>query len=259
MPSCSKSGPICDWPADVYLEGSDQHRGWFHSSLLESCGTRGRAPYNTVITHGFTMAEDGRKMSKSLGNQVFPQDVIKQSGADILRLWVASTDYADDQRIGPEILKSNVEAYRKLRNTLRYILGALDGWDEASVSIPRICPSSSAIFCTSSPRSMRACSLAIAPMISSAWLRALLNFMNVDLSAFYLDIRKDSLYCDAPSSQRRRACRTVMDQLFHCLATWLAPILCFTAEEVWLSRFQGEKSSVHLMQFAAPPDEWRRC
>ncbi len=119
--------PDLRWPADVYLEGSDQHRGWFHSSLLESCGTRGRAPYDTVITHGFTMAEDGRKMSKSLGNQVFPQDVIKQSGADILRLWVASTDYVDDQRIGPEILKSNVEAYRKLRNTLRYILGALDG------------------------------------------------------------------------------------------------------------------------------------
>jgi isoleucyl-tRNA synthetase len=118
------------WPADVYLEGSDQHRGWFHSSLLESCGTRNRAPYNTVITHGFTMAEDGRKMSKSLGNQVFPQDVIKQSGADILRLWVASADYTDDQRIGPEILKSNVEAYRKLRNTLRYILGSLYGWQE---------------------------------------------------------------------------------------------------------------------------------
>jgi isoleucyl-tRNA synthetase len=118
--------PDLKWPADVYLEGSDQHRGWFHSSLLESCGTRGRAPYDAVVTHGFTMAEDGRKMSKSLNNQVFPQDVIKQSGADILRLWVASCDYGEDQRIGPEILKTNVEAYRKLRNTMRYILGAVD-------------------------------------------------------------------------------------------------------------------------------------
>ncbi len=248
--------PDLRWPADVYLEGSDQHRGWFHSSLLESCGTRGRAPYNTVITHGFTMAEDGRKMSKSLGNQVFPQDVIKQSGADILRLWVASTDYADDQRIGPEILKSNVEAYRKLRNTLRYILGALDGWDEAERLHPKDMPELER-YILNKLADIHASVLAGYRAYDFKQVVAiLLNLMNVDLSAFYLDIRKDSLYCDAPSSLRRRACRTVMDQLFHCLSTWLAPILCFTAEEVWLSRFKGERSSVHLMQFASPPAEW---
>jgi isoleucyl-tRNA synthetase len=248
--------PDLRWPADVYLEGSDQHRGWFHSSLLESCGTRGRAPYDTVITHGFTMAEDGRKMSKSLGNQVFPQDVIKQSGADILRLWVSSTDYVDDQRIGPEILKSNVEAYRKLRNTLRYLLGALDGWDETERLDQKDMPELER-YVLHMLADIHASVLAGYRAYDFKQVVAtLLNFMNVDLSALYLDIRKDSLYCDAPSSLRRRACRTVIDELFHCLSTWLAPILCFTAEEVWLSRFPGEKSSVHLMQFAKPPAEW---
>ncbi len=248
--------PDLRWPADVYLEGSDQHRGWFHSSLLESCGTRGRAPYNTVITHGFTMAEDGRKMSKSLGNQVFPQDVIKQSGADILRLWVASTDYVDDQRIGPEILKSNVEAYRKLRNTLRYILGALEGWDEAERVHPKDMPELERYILHKLAEVHANVLAGYRSYDFKQVVAALINFMNVDLSAFYLDIRKDALYCDAPSSKRRRACRTMMDQLFHCLSTWLAPILCFTAEEVWLSRFKGEESSVHLMQFAKPPAEW---
>ncbi|WP_119272650.1 isoleucine--tRNA ligase [Taklimakanibacter deserti] len=248
--------PDLRWPADVYLEGSDQHRGWFHSSLLESCGTRGRAPYNTVITHGFTMAEDGRKMSKSLGNQVFPQDVIKQSGADILRLWVASTDYVDDQRIGPEILKSNVEAYRKLRNTLRYILGALDGFAEKERLHPKDMPELERYILHKLAQVHASVLEGYRTYDFKQVVAQLINFMNVDLSAFYLDIRKDSLYCDAPSSKRRRACRTVMDQLFHCLATWLAPILCFTAEEVWLSRFRAEKSSVHLMQFARPPEKW---
>jgi isoleucyl-tRNA synthetase len=249
--------PDLRWPADVYLEGSDQHRGWFHSSLLESCGTRGRAPYETVITHGFTMAEDGRKMSKSLGNQVRPQDVIQQSGADILRLWVASADYTDDQRIGPEILKSNVESYRKLRNTLRYILGALDGWQEFERLAQRDMPELERYV-------LHRLAVLHATLVSAyrdfdfkRVCSSLLQFMNSDLSAFYLDIRKDSLYCDPFTSSRRRACRTVLDQLFHCLTTWLAPILCFTSEEVWLSRFPGEKSSVHLMPLAAPPSEWR--
>jgi isoleucyl-tRNA synthetase len=248
--------PDLKWPADVYLEGSDQHRGWFHSSLLESCGTRGRAPYDTVITHGFTMAEDGRKMSKSLGNQVFPQDVIKQSGADILRLWVASTDYADDQRIGPDILKANSESYRKLRNTMRYILGALEGlkdWEQ--------------VYCKDMPEleryvlhSLHVLDGQVREAYASFDFRRvhtlLSQFMNVDLSAFYFDIRKDALYCDPWSSLRRRSCRSVLDQLFHCLTTWLAPILCFTMEEAWLSRFGGEGSSVHLMPFAKTPEEW---
>ena len=249
--------PDLKWPADVYLEGSDQHRGWFHSSLLESCGTRGRAPYDTVITHGFTMAEDGRKMSKSLGNQVFPQDVIKQSGADILRLWVASTDYADDQRIGPEILKSNVEAYRKLRNTLRYILGALDGFDKDEQLSYEKMPELERYILDRLAVLHETVVKGYAEYDFKRVVNALMNFMNVDLSAFYLDIRKDSLYCDPPSSHRRRACRTVMDQLFHCLTTWLAPVLCFTAEEVWLTRFGGEGNSVHLMGFAAPQSKWR--
>jgi isoleucyl-tRNA synthetase len=245
------------WPADVYLEGSDQHRGWFQSSLLEACGTRGRAPYEQVITHGFTMAEDGRKMSKSLGNQVFPQDVIRQSGADILRLWVASSDYTDDQRIGPEILKTNVENYRKLRNTLRYILGALDGFEDyerlAKTQMPEL------------DRYILHRLQEIHAIIIRAYeeydfkrvCAELQSFMNSDLSAFYFDIRKDSLYCDPLSADRRRAARTVLDQLFHCLTTWLAPLLCFTAEEVWLARFAGEASSVHVMPFAKPPAEWR--
>ncbi|HKQ94375.1 MAG TPA: isoleucine--tRNA ligase [Aestuariivirgaceae bacterium] len=245
------------WPADVYLEGSDQHRGWFHSSLLESCGTRGRAPYDTVITHGFTMAEDGRKMSKSLGNQVFPQDVIRESGADILRLWVASTDYADDQRIGPEILKTNVESYRKLRNTLRYILGSLDGFQDIERLAHARMPELERYMLHTLHKLHQTVVQGYRDYDFKRVLAALLNFMNVDLSAFYLDIRKDSLYCDPPSSDRRRACRTVIDQLFHCLTTWLAPILCFTTEEVWLARFAGEGSSVHLMPLAVPPAEWQ--
>jgi isoleucyl-tRNA synthetase len=249
--------PDLKWPADVYLEGSDQHRGWFHSSLLESCGTRGRAPYDAVITHGFTMAEDGRKMSKSLGNQVFPQDVIKQSGADILRLWVASTDYTDDQRIGPEILKSNVESYRKLRNTLRYILGAVAGFEDHERLAQRRMPELDRYILHRLQDVHGIVARAYDEYDFKRVCAELQTFMNADLSAFYFDIRKDSLYCDPFSSDRRRACRTVMDQLFHCLTTWLAPLLCFTAEEVWLARFAGEGSSVHLMPFARPPTEWR--
>ncbi|MFN4142319.1 isoleucine--tRNA ligase [Aestuariivirga sp.] len=253
---CLEQRPDLKWPADLYLEGSDQHRGWFHSSLLESCGTRGRAPYDAVLTHGFVVAEDGRKMSKSLGNIVTPQDVIRQSGADILRLWVASADYAEDLRLGPEILKTNVEAYRKLRNTMRYILGAVDGlhdWEFVQATeMPEL------------ERYILHRLHALESQVRQAYevfdykrLFALLtNFMTVDLSAFYFDIRKDSLYCDAWSSLRRRACRTVMDQLFHCLTTWWAPVLAFTMDEVWLARFPGEGSSVHLMQFARCPEEW---
>ncbi len=249
--------PDLKWPADVYLEGSDQHRGWFHSSLLESCGTRGRAPYDALITHGFTMAEDGRKMSKSLGNTVVPQEVIKNSGADILRLWVATVDYSDDQRIGPEILKTTTETYRKLRNTFRYMLGALEGlhdWEKiAPAEMPEL------------ERYILHKLYEVGTEVQAAYkvydykkVSALLtNFMNVELSAFYFDIRKDTLYCDPWSSVKRCSTRTVMNELFHCLTTWWAPVLVFTMEEVWLSRYAGEGSSVHLMQFAKPPAEWR--
>ncbi|MEI7598749.1 MAG: isoleucine--tRNA ligase [Aestuariivirga sp.] len=248
--------PDLKWPADIYLEGSDQHRGWFHSSLLEACGTRGRAPYDAVLTHGFVVAEDGRKMSKSLGNIVTPQEVIKQSGADILRLWVASADYAEDLRLGPEILKTNIEAYRKLRNTMRYILGAVDDLQDWEFVQAKDMPELDR-YILHRLHELEAQVRQAYEVFDYKRLFALLtNFMTVDLSAFYFDIRKDSLYCDAWSNLRRRSCRTVLDQLFHCLTTWWAPVLAFTMDEVWLSRFPGEGSSVHLMQFARCPDEW---
>jgi len=244
-------------PADLYLEGSDQHRGWFQSSLLESCGTRGRAPYNAVLTHGFLLDEEGRKMSKSLGNSVEPQDVSKQYGAEILRLWVASSDYSDDMRIGPEIVKSNVDAYRKLRNTVRYLLGALDGFAEderADVAempeLERYMLHSLAVL----DADVRA---AYGPFDLKRVFSRLFQFCTVDLSAFYFDIRKDALYCDAPFAPRRRAARTVMDETFSRLTAWFAPIACFTMEEAWLSRFPSEDGSVHLRLFPETPAGWR--
>ena len=244
-------------PADLYLEGSDQHRGWFHSSLLESCGTRGHAPYKQVLTHGFTLDEQGRKMSKSLGNTIVPQKIVEQNGADILRLWVASTDYWEDQRIGPEIIKSNVEAYRKLRNTFRYMLGSLIGFSDAErvplADMPEL------------ERAILHRLFELDELVRKAYndydfkrvFHAVSNFMTVDLSAFYFDIRKDTLYCDAQSSQRRRACRTVLDHLFMSLTAWLAPILCFTTEEAWLTRFPSEDGTVHTRLFPDLPVEWR--
>jgi isoleucyl-tRNA synthetase len=252
---CLEQRADLKWPADLYLEGSDQHRGWFHSSLLESCGTRGRAPYDAVLTHGFVMAEDGRKMSKSLGNVVTPQQVIQQSGADILRLWVASADYAEDLRIGPEILKTAIDAYRKLRNTLRWMLGTLahDGGEQVALAdMPEL------------ERLMLHRLAELDGTVREGYdafdfkrvFAQLNNFMNVELSAFYFDIRKDALYCDAPSSQRRKASLYVVSQLFDCLTAWLAPMLCFTMEEAWLAR-HPESGSVHLRQFPDVPAEWR--
>ncbi|WP_026479426.1 isoleucine--tRNA ligase [Ahrensia sp. 13_GOM-1096m] len=252
---CLEQREDLKWPADVYLEGSDQHRGWFHSSLLESAGTRGRAPYNAVITHGFTMAEDGRKMSKSLGNQMFPQDIIKKSGADILRLWVASTDYQEDQRIGEEILKTNIDSYRKLRNTLRWMLGTLshDEGEEVSLAdMPEL------------ERLMLHRIWELDKLVNNSYdnfdfkriTRGLLDFMVLELSAFYFDVRKDALYCDGPSSVRRKAALQVVGILFDRLVTWMAPILPFTMEETWLSRYPDAKS-VHFEQFRSCPDEWR--
>ncbi|MGE0231856.1 MAG: isoleucine--tRNA ligase [Flavobacteriaceae bacterium] len=240
----------------IYLEGSDQHRGWFHSSLLESCGTRGRAPYDEVITHGFTMAEDGRKMSKSLNNQVFPQKVIEQYGADILRLWVASSDYADDQRIGPEILKSNAEAYRKLRNTIRWMLGTLAHYEGEDVS-PAEMPELERYMLDRLSRLSVAVRAAYDEYEFKKVWQVLFNFATVDLSAFYFDIRKDALYCDPISSIRRKAALQVIDRIFRAFVTWLAPLLPFTMEEAWLDRFPGEAVSVHLELFPDLPAEWR--
>ena len=240
----------------MYLEGSDQHRGWFHSSLLESCGTRGRAPYDVVLTHGFVLDEHGRKMAKSVGNVVAPQTVIKESGADILRLWVAASDYSDDLRIGPEILKTFVETYKKLRNTIRWMLGALGHYEDGMEVVPQEMGELE--------RLMLHRLAELDPEIREAYARfdykrvvaRLSMFLNTDLSAFYFDIRKDTLYCDAPSSQRRRAALEVIEQIFRCVTLWLAPILVFTAEEAWLSRYP-DATSVHLEPFPQVPAAWR--
>ncbi len=241
----------------MYLEGSDQHRGWFHSSLLESCGTRGVAPYDVVLTHGFVLDENGRKMSKSLGNVVAPQDVIRQSGADILRMWVCASDYADDLRIGPEILKTTVETYRKLRNTLRWMLGNLAHFRPedriAHAAMPEL------------ERLMLDRLAELDPLVRQAYANfdfkrifaALSQFMTVDLSAFYFDIRKDALYCDPISSPTRKACLTVLDQIFRATVIWLAPMLPFTAEEAWTARAGAAEGSVHLELFPEVPAAWR--
>jgi isoleucyl-tRNA synthetase len=246
------------WPADLYLEGSDQHRGWFQSSLIEACGTRGRAPYEAVLTHGFVLDEDGRKMSKSLGNVIPPQQIMQQSGADILRLWVVGSDYTEDVRIGPEILKRHSDAYRRLRNTLRYLLGALDGYSaaeavglEAMPELERWVLHRLAELDDHVRRSVEA--FDFHPMFA-----ALHGFCASDLSAFYFDIRKDRLYCDALDDMRRRAVRTVLDRCFDCLVRWLAPVICFTAEEAWLARHGDLPGrSIHLELFADVPSGWR--
>jgi isoleucyl-tRNA synthetase len=250
--------PELKWPASLYLEGSDQHRGWFHSSLLEACGTRGRAPYEAVLTHGFVLDEDGRKMSKSLGNVIAPQDVMQQSGADILRLWVVASDYAEDLRIGPEILKHMGDNYRRLRNTLRYLLGALAGFAPAEAVAAAEMPELERWVLHRLAELDGVVRRAIADYDFHAMFTALHNFCAVDLSAFYFDIRKDRLYCDAAEDPGRRATRTVLDRTFDCLVRWLAPILCFTAEEAWLERHgDAAGASVHLELFADVPAAWR--
>ena len=244
-------------PASLYLEGTDQHRGWFHSSLLESCGTRGRAPYDAVLTHGFVMAEDGQKMSKSLGNIVSPQEVIDQHGADILRLWVVGSDYSDDLRIGPEILKHHADIYRRLRNTLRYLLGNLTDFSEAEklpvADMPELDRWALHRLWEMDKMVRESCDAFEFHSLFSQ----LHNFCAVELSAFYLDIRKDSLYCNAADSTQRRAVRTVLDTLFDCLTKWFAPFICFTAEEAWAARYGEDADSIHLGTFHDVPDEWR--
>jgi isoleucyl-tRNA synthetase len=246
------------WPASLYLEGSDQHRGWFHSSLLEACGTRGRAPYDAVLTHGFVVDEQGRKMSKSLGNTVEPQEVVAKSGADILRLWVVSSDYSEDLRIGPEILKYQADAYRRLRNTLRYLLGNLAGFAEGERIAESAMPELEGWVLHRLHEIDRLIGRATEDYDFHAVITALHNFCAVDLSAFYFDVRKDSLYCDPPMAARRRAARTVLDRAFDALTRWLAPMLCFTAEEAWLCRHgDAPETSVHLMTYADLPESWR--
>jgi isoleucyl-tRNA synthetase len=245
-----------DGMADLYLEGTDQHRGWFHSSMLQSCGTQGRAPYRGVLTHGFTLDEKGMKMSKSLGNTVAPEEVIKQYGADILRLWVAQSDYTADLRIGPEILKNTADAYRRLRNTMRFMLGSLADFSEADRISPSDMPELERWVLHRLSELDQVVRKGYAAYDFQGVFQAVFTFATVDLSAFYFDIRKDVLYCDGDTDERKAA-RTVLNLLFHRLTTWLAPVLVFTMEEVWLERFEGEDSSVHLGDFPPTPGMWQ--
>ncbi|KPP85718.1 MAG: isoleucine--tRNA ligase [Rhodobacteraceae bacterium HLUCCO07] len=244
-----------DGIADVYLEGTDQHRGWFHSSMLQACGTMGRAPYRNVVTHGFTLDAKGNKMSKSLGNTILPDEVVKQYGADILRLWVAQTDYTADQRIGPEILKGVADSYRRLRNTMRFMLGSLAQFDEAQRVAPGDMPELERWVLHRIAELDHKVRTGYRAFDFQDVFSDIFNFCTVDLSAFYFDIRKDVLYCDG-DSDRARAARSVLDILFHRLTTWLAPILVFTMEDVWLSRFPGDDSSVHLQDIPDTPADW---
>lgn len=252
------------WPADLYLEGSDQHRGWFHSSLLESCGTTGRAPYNAVLTHGFVLDEKGMKMSKSLGNVVAPQTIMKEYGADILRLWTILSNYNEDIRIGAQTLKTTSDVYRRVRNTLRYLLGALEGFDaDESVDL------SDGKNLTELEQYMLHELQTVDAQIKDCIARyefgkmanLAYNFCNSQLSSFYFDIRKDRLYCDRPDNMDRRAYRTVMAAIYESLCTWFAPVLCFTAEEAWSFRprgvFKDDADSIHLKTFAEVPASWR--
>ncbi len=233
----------------MYLEGSDQHRGWFHSSLLESCGTRGRAPYDYVLTHGFTLDENGRKMSKSLGNTVEPQKVIKESGADILRLWVCASDYSDDQRIGPEILKTTVDTYRKLRNTIRWMLGTLHHFKRGEAVAVAGMPELERLMLHRLAEVDAVVRPAYENFDYKTVVAQLAAFMNTELSAFYFDIRKDTLYCDAPSSLARKAALTTVDILCDAILKWLAPVLSFTCDEAWISYRPDAEPSVHLATF----------
>jgi len=249
----SGTWPEQRWPADLYLEGSDQHRGWFQSSLMESCGTRGRAPYKAVLTHGFTMDAKGMKMSKSVGNTINPLDLMRDTGADILRLWALSVDFTEDHRIGKEILAGVADQYRKLRNTFRYLLGALEGFSEAErvtdvAAMPELERYMLSLLAALDAR----LKVAVDDYDFNDYVRALGDFCNEDLSAFYFDIRKDCLYCDAADDPKRMAYRTVLDTLFHALVRWAAPVLVFTSEEVWGTRYP-EGGSVHLLEWPDIP------
>ncbi len=246
--------PELSWPADLYLEGSDQHRGWFQSSLLQSTGTRGRAPYDAVLTHGFTMDQKGMKMSKSVGNTVDPLKVMETSGADIIRLWALSVDFTEDHRIGDEILKGVGDQYRKLRNTFRYLLGALEGFDEGErVDDVSAMPELERYMLHLLAQLDATLKQAVLDYDFNTYVRALTDFCNEDLSAFFFDIRKDSLYCDAATDPKRMAYRTVLDTLFHALVRYAAPVLVFTAEEVWGTRYP-EGGSVHLLEWPELPN-----
>ncbi len=248
--------PEYSWPADLYLEGSDQHRGWFQSSLLQSCATRGRAPYNAILTHGFTMDASGRKMSKSEGNVINPLDVMKVNGADILRLWALSVDFTEDHRIGDEILKGVADQYRKLRNNFRYLLGALEGYSEDERLPVSEMPALERWVLHRLAMLSGELKAAVTAYDFNRYVTLINEFVQYDLSAFAMDVRKDSLYCDAATAPTRRAWRTVLDMVFHALTRWLAPVLVFTAEEVWTTRYP-DAASVHLLEWPEVEAGWQ--
>jgi len=249
-----------EWPrkdhADLYLEGSDQHRGWFQSSLLESCATRGRAPYDAVLTAGFVLDREGNKMSKSVGNTILPQTIADKNGADIFRLWVASSDFTEDLRMGNDVIQANADSYRRLRNTIRFMLANLSGFDESERVAPEEMPELERFILAKLAELDGVVRDAYVEYDFNRVLNSVFVFCTNDLSAFYFDIRKDSLYCDGRNNVRRRSARTVIDEVFRRVVTWLAPILCFTMEEAWLLRFPGEQESVHLQTFPETPRAW---
>jgi len=244
----------------MYLEGSDQHRGWFHSSLLESCGTRGRAPFESILSHGFVVDGKGMKMSKSAGNIISPEDILKKYGADILRLWVASSDYAEDLRIDHTILEQHAESYRKIRNTFRYILGNLrDNYSPQNFNSIKVkdLPELEQVIL----HKLYFLSLEIKKSLKDynfhKLQKELLNFCTLDLSSFYFDIRKDTLYCDDVSSQKRKSCVTLLNIILECLLKWYAPVLSFTTEEITDLSNKNKKISIHEEIFSDLPENWK--
>ena len=246
------------WPADMYLEGSDQHRGWFHSSLLESCGTRGRAPFDSILSHGFVVDGKGMKMSKSAGNVISPEDILKNYGADILRAWVASSDYTEDLRIDDSILSQHAESYRKIRNTFRFILGNLqdkfEPQDFKKININNISELEKYIL-----GKISLLDNSIKENLKNynyhKLYKELLNFCALDLSSFYFDIRKDVLYCDDLDSKKRKDCIVVLNIILECLLKWFAPIFVFTTEEIF-SLVNNSENSIHEMSFPELPQNW---
>ena len=232
------------WPASMYLEGSDQHRGWFHSSLLESCGTRGRAPFESILSHGFVVDGKGRKMSKSIGNVISPDEIINKYGADILRIWVVASDYSEDLKIDNQIINYQIDSYRKIRNTIRFLLGNLNSFSvNDAVELEQMPDLEKYILNKVSQMNTELKSLVQKHDYHGIFVK-LLNFCTLDLSAFYFDIRKDSLYCDGKDSLKRRSVSTCLHILFDFLSKWFSPIISFTSEEAWQSRHQDNSTSI---------------
>ena len=232
------------WPASMYLEGSDQHRGWFHSSLLESCGTRGRAPFESILSHGFVVDGKGRKMSKSIGNVISPDEIINKYGADILRIWVVASDYSEDLKIDNQIINYQIDSYRKIRNTIRFLLGNLNNFSvNQAVELEQMPDLEKYVLNKVSQMNTELKSLVQKHDYHGIFVK-LLNFCTLDLSAFYFDIRKDSLYCDGKDSLKRRSVSTCLHILFDFLSKWFSPIISFTSEEAWQSRHQDNSTSI---------------